>query len=295
MADEDLTPRERRAQRAKTGRSDSATSGAGRSMRRYLPVLIVLLVVGAGASAIWFLKSAGQDCPDPHWHATFALFKPGPEGEPVRVDFASPRSVTNPSLHYYDFSSTRAGGDVLQSATLHMHQTGEEVGSTALGPSQWHMEQNGKCIGVKRGLHVVEVEASEDELELFGAHSQVPGQAGAFEATAASPLRWWLQTEESCNVWTWREVSWGKLANYQLQDGESFLGALGNYTPEQVTEMQAQIPAPISRINHPCDDTETASGTSAPTTGPETTADTATLPPTTTTPPPTTTNSTAPA
>ncbi|MFO1532512.1 MAG: hypothetical protein ABR562_02250 [Thermoplasmatota archaeon] len=279
MADEEdeLTQRERRAQRHQENRRREMPGNVARSFKAYAPLALILGVVAVAAVGVWYVNSTGQDCPDPHWHATFGLFIPGADGAPERVDFASERTTTG--LHYYDWDAHNAGtGDPYLSPTLHMHQAGtsQETGSADLGPAQWHMENPGKCIGVKSGLHVIEVDASDSSLNLWGEHKQVSGQFGTFEANETSQLRWFLQTAQG----TWSETTWSDLKNHQMQDGESFMGALGHYTDAQIQSMESQIPAPISRPPP-----STTATSAPPTTAPQSSATSA----------PAATNSTAPA
>ena len=247
MAEEDMTQRERRAQRHRKTRGSS--SGSGRSARRYIPmVLIALLVVSVAVGVFMVSNQTKRDCVTSHWHATFALFKEGPEGEPVRIDFSSQKTA-NGNI-YYDFDSTRLyGGARAFDLTAHMHQdpNSPETGDGSVARYQLHMEDAGKCTGVRAILRKVDVDAQADKWILTGPHAQV-GQAGTIQATPESPQRWWLQTHDACGVWTWHEKTFDEIRGYQLKDGESIIGAIGSFNETQVKSMQDSVPPPSSRV-----------------------------------------------
>lgn len=185
----------------------------------------------------------GSHCPDPHFHATFAIFIPASSG-PERVDFASPRDG---QLVYYDFPTARQGkGATRMSVGVHMHQTGQEVGSAALGPSQLHMEQSGICVSVTEALESVEVGLAEGTLRLWGGHAQAD-QEGTWTARGDERLRFWVESR-AAQGWAWTERAWADVRGYQLQDGEALLVAFGDYTDSQVATMKSQVPAPMSRV-----------------------------------------------
>jgi hypothetical protein len=233
---EDLSQREKRMQRHKAeSRKDLPKTVA----KTYGIWLVVLLVLGGGAYALYAVSQGGQACPNPHWHATFEVYIPGPNGMPTLVNLALERATNG--APYYDLSGGAGMG-----LAVHMHQTGAEQGSTALGPAQWHFEKDGVCVGVKSALHAVEIEASATSLKLTGAHAQVH-QDGTYEANATSKLRWFVETKVAGN-WTWQERTWDQVKSYQLPDGSSLLVALGNYTDAQIKEMESNIPPPISRV-----------------------------------------------
>jgi hypothetical protein len=235
MADDDLSQREKRLQRHKAeARKDLPKTVA----KTYGIWFIVLLVVGVAGYGIYKAASSSQACPDPHWHATFKVFVPGTGGQPELVDLATPRHTNG--LHYYDLSGGAGMG-----YSIHMHQSGSETGSDALGPTQWHFEEGGVCVGVQKALHAVEIDATATSLKLFGAHAQVH-QDKTYEANATSPLRWFIESNAAGN-WTWSEKGFDQVKSYQLKDGESLLVTLGNYSQDQVRQMEAGIPAPISR------------------------------------------------
>jgi hypothetical protein len=267
--DDDLSQRERRALRHRENRRKELPGEMARKVRAYGPMTLIVLAVVGAAAGVYYLSSSGQECPDPHWHSTFGIFVPDEAGQPKRIDFAAPR--TDGGLIYYDYNSLARGGNPNFSATLHMHQTGGETGSAALGPAQFHMEQRGKCISVRQALHVVEVDAKEDSLTLTGGHLRV-GQGGTYTASAESPLRWFVQTLDDSCEYRWEERTWSQVRGYQLKDGEALLVALGNYDESQLQSMQAQIPDPISRpgVTALCrqgHETHTVTPTASPGTG----------------------------
>lgn len=241
--DDDLTQRERRAQRHKSSRRTGMSDSMSRSMKTWAPVALIAVVVLAAGYGVYKLnESVTSDCVDGHWHATFGIFLPGKDGAPERVDFLSPKTPNG--LHYYDYNSVGQGGDAQFSPALHMHESGTELVADQYGPAQWHMEQPGKCVTVKQALHIVEADADSSSLNLWGAHEQVPGQSGTFSTNETSQMRFWVETHDGCNAWGWHEWTWNQVKGHQMQWGESLLVALGHYTPEQVTTMQAQIPVP---------------------------------------------------
>ncbi|MEA3202740.1 MAG: hypothetical protein QOI63_406 [Thermoplasmata archaeon] len=234
MSDDDLSQRERRMQRHKT----EARKDLPRTVARTYGIWLIVLVVVAGAGyAIYASVSGGQECPG-HWHATFEVYVPGAHGEPVRVDMATPRALNGNA--YYDLSGGAGMG-----LAVHMHQSGAEQGSAALGPAQWHFEQDGTCVGVKSALHAIEVDATATSLKAYGGHAQVH-QDQTWEANATARLRWFVETQVAGN-WTWQEKTWDQVKSYQLPDGASLLVALGDYTDAQVQGLEKGIPPPISR------------------------------------------------
>lgn len=278
--EDELTQRERRAQRHSQNKRKDMPGDLKRAVRAYGPMTLIVLAIAGAAAGVYVLSTASENCPDPHWHATAAIFLPGMQ----RVDFAAPRSVSG--MPYYDWDThLKKEGNPRFSTALHMHQsaTSPETGSALVGAAQWHMENNGKCVSVENALRILEIDASEDSLTLTGGHEQVTGQSGTFTANATSPLRWWVQAVDG----TWDERTWSEVSGYQLKDGESLLIALGNYDDAQVAQMQSQIPAPISRV------AVAPTSSQAPTTTAAATTTTTTTAAATTTQAPTSGNSTA--
>lgn len=234
MTDEDLSQREKRMQRHK---AESRKDLPKTMLKTYGLWAVVLLVLGGGAYAIYASSTGGQECPG-HWHGTFAVYVPGPGGQPSLIDMASPKAPNG--AHYYDLSGGAGMG-----LSIHMHQSGAERGSEALGPTQWHFEQDGTCVGVKAALHSIEIDATEDSLRVYGAHEQA-NQDRTWKANDTATLRWFVQTLSGGN-WTWQERTWSEVKGYQLPDGASLLVAFGNYTDAQVKQMQDRLIAPISR------------------------------------------------
>lgn len=236
MADDDkMTVRERRAQHAK----EQARKDAPKNLVRKaaVPALIVL-VLAAVATGFYFTNKNSQECPG-HFHSTFAIYIPGDNGTFERVDFASPRAPSGRA--YYDFGGS---GGAPFSLSIHMHQSGSEQGSSALGPTQLHFEPPtaNTCVPLEDALRALEVEASDSRLELKGAHAQVD-QDGTWTASGNETLRFFFQDKDG----SWSESKYSSWDDKQLPDGTSILLAFGDYTDEQVEQMKASIPPPISR------------------------------------------------
>lgn len=239
MSDDDMTQREKRLQRHK---AESRKDRPKQVAKTYGIWLLVLLVVGGAGYALYQFAGNGPDCPG-HWHATFEVYVPGPNGQPQRIDMASPRAPNGAA--YYDLNSGGAGFGL----EVHMHQSGPEAGDAAQQPAQWHFEKDTVCVGVKTALHAVEIDASATGLHIYGAHAQVH-QDHDWTVNATNQLRYFTQTLQN-GTWTWQEKTWDQVKSYQLPDGSSLLVAFGNYTPEQIKAMQAHVPAPLSRPGIP--------------------------------------------
>ncbi|MEA3137282.1 MAG: hypothetical protein QOJ26_786 [Thermoplasmata archaeon] len=234
MADDDkLTVRERRAQHAKEQARKDAPKNLAR--KAALPALVIL-ILAAVAAGFWYTNSHTQDCPG-HFHATFGIFIPGDNGSFQKVDFASPRAPNGGA--YYDFGN--AGGFSL---STHMHQSGQEQGSTSLGPSQLHFEPPtaNTCVPLEDVLQALEADASDSKLVLKGQHSQTE-QDGTWTNSGDDTLRFFVQDKQGA----WSESKYSSWKGKQIPDGWSFMIAFGHYSDEQVAQMQGTIPAPISR------------------------------------------------
>jgi hypothetical protein len=226
---DDLSPRERRAQRAKeSGTKHKAPS----RLAAFKVPLIIFLVLAAGATAIVLLDNVKSDCPT-HWHGTFHVYYPGQNGEPTLLDMNAPKDASG--RPYYDLGTGK------MRLAIHMHQSGPEQGSAALGPAQLHFE-GGVCVGLRSALDVADVAISSDTLTIGGQHAQV-AQDGVWHDGQNGTLRFWLQGIDGA----WTEHDIGDYLDYQMKDGEAALIAFGNYNEEQVKAMQASVPAPMSR------------------------------------------------
>lgn len=237
MADDDkMTVRERRAQHAKQQARKDAPKNLVR--KAAVPALIVL-VLAAVATGFYFTNKNAQDCPG-HFHATFGIYIPDGNGSFEKVDFASPRAPNGGA--YYDF-----GNGPGFSLSIHMHQSGAEQGSSALGPSQFHFEPPtaNTCVPLEDALQAIEVEATNSRLELKGAHAQMD-QDGTWTASGNQTLHVYIQDDQG----TWSESSYSAWEDKQLPDGYAILMAFGDYSEEQIEQMQAGIPPPISRETH---------------------------------------------
>ena len=234
-ADDKMTVRERRAQHAKQQARKDAPKNLAR--KAALPALIVLILAGV-AAGFYFTSKNAQECPG-HFHATFGIFVPVDNGTYEKVDFASPRAPSGRA--YYDFGGS---GGAPFSLSTHMHQSGSEQGSAALGPSQLHFEPPtaNTCVPLEDVLQALEVEASDSRLELKGAHAQV-GQDGTWRAEGDEQVRFFVQDEEG----EWTESPYSDWDRKQISDGWAFLLAFGDYSDEQIDQMKSTIPPPMSR------------------------------------------------
>src|SRR5688572_27569441 len=200
--DEKLTVRERRAQHAKQQARKDAPKNLVR--KAALPALIVLILAGI-ATGFYFTNKNAQDCPG-HFHATFGIFIPDGNGSFEKVDMASPRSGNGGA--YYDFGNSQGF-----SLSIHMHQSGAEQGSSALGPSQFHFEPPtaNTCVPLEDALQAIEIEASDSRLELKGAHAQV-GQDGTWTKSGNETMHVYYQdpsgdwSKSSYSAWDDRQL-----------------------------------------------------------------------------------------
>ncbi|HUR26268.1 MAG TPA: hypothetical protein VM327_09680 [Candidatus Thermoplasmatota archaeon] len=231
--DEKLTVRERRAQHAR----EQARKDAPKNLVRKaaLPALLIL-ILAAVATGFYFTNKGGEACPG-HFHATFGLFIPGDNGTFEKVDYASPRASNGGA--YYDF-----GNAPEFSLSTHMHQSGAERGSSALGPSQLHFEPPTAktCVPLADVLDAIDASASDSRLVLKGGHVQVD-QDGIWTASGNQTVHFYIQDKQG----QWSESKYSSWKGKQVPDGSSFLLAFGDYTDEQIDQMKASIPPPISR------------------------------------------------
>lgn len=173
-----------------------------------------------------------QGCPT-HWHATFRIYTPGPDGEPRMLDMRGP--VDANGHPYYDLGRGR------MTVAVHMHQSGAEQGDAVLSTAQIHYE-GGVCVNVQATLKTIDVGLTGKALAIAGQHSQT-NSTGIWLGSADHPLRTWIQGANG----TWTERAAASILEYQLKDGESLLVSLGNYTDAQVAAMQASVPVPLGR------------------------------------------------
>ncbi|MEA3190261.1 MAG: hypothetical protein QOD77_843 [Thermoplasmata archaeon] len=171
-------------------------------------------------------------CPA-HGHATFRVFLPGDDGAPRMLDLNAPKDAHG--RPYYDLGTGK------MRLAIHMHQSGPEQGSAALGPAQLHYE-GGVCVDVHNSLMVADVDLQAASLRVYGQHSQT-GSTGNWTDGQGGVLRTWIQGID----WAWAEHAPADVLETQLRDGESILVAFGDYTDAQVAEMQDLVPAPIGR------------------------------------------------
>lgn len=226
--DEKLTVRERRAQHAREqARKDAPKTIARKAI---LPAIALLVLAGV-AAGFYFTSKNAEDCPG-HFHATFGIFVPGDNGTYEKVDFATPRAANGGA--YYDLNNRASRMTI----TTHMHQSGPEQGSSELGPSQLHFEAPGKCVPLEDSLRALDVEVGGSSVTLKGGHEQT-AQAGSHEGT----LHFYLQDKQGA----WTESKYSSWKGKQMPDAYAFMLVIGDYSESQVNEMEATIPAPISR------------------------------------------------
>lgn len=223
--DEKMTVRERRAQHAKQQARKEAPKNLVR--KAAAPAIIVLVLAGVG-TGFYFTSNNAPDCPT-HWHATFGVFVPGENAsQPEEVSYRSAR---------YEMG--------LMPPSAHVHQ-GD-------GINQFHLE--GGCTAVRKAMSYVETRLTATSMELSGDHEDL-GQAGKWRNNETATLRFFV--EQARNVtrsggaitaadYVWVEMSPGKALDYQLRDTEKLLVVFGDYTDDQVREMQARVPDPASR------------------------------------------------
>ncbi|MES2154998.1 MAG: hypothetical protein V4510_07670 [bacterium] len=250
--DDGLTQRERRAQRHRSTRATRAPTDWARKARAAKTPIIILLIVAAGVGAVIWLNLP-HDCPD-HWHATQRVFVPDGMGSdgydiPHTIDWNAPKNAANQI--YYNY-----GIDDAMSPTMHMHQSGPEQGSEALGPTQFHFEGNGKCIGIQNAYSEIDLSVDSHSVTvmqgtpLYAANikgTSLEATGGHWEAGGNHTLRFFLETNVGNNTWAWSERSFDDYKHYQAHDMESFMVAFGHYSDAQLQSMMDQIPAPISR------------------------------------------------
>jgi len=232
-ADEDLSQREKRAQRHK---KEARKGAPGRVARKALVPAILVLVLAGVATGFWYTYSHQPVCPT-HWHGAFDVYIPshGNASQPEQVNYRSP---------FYDIS----GGQMPERA--HMHQSD--------GYNQFHFEQAGTCVGVREAFSYVETHITADSLALTGHHADY-GQQGTWKNNATAHLH--IYVDHVSNVtygpnktpltahWEWKEEAPKSVLNYQLHDMEKVLVVFGDYTPAQVAQMESQVHDTVSQTS----------------------------------------------
>ena len=224
--------RERHALRAKK----AARKGLPKNIARKaaIPTLVVVILAGV-AYGFYHEATTPQTCPG-HFHATFGIYIPGPDGAPQWVDFASPRASDGQA--YYQLNE--APGMTL---SHHMHQSGAEQGAADLGPTQLHFEPPvvDTCVPLRDVLSGLDAKVSSTSLTLSGAHSQT-GQSGTWKANATGAIHTYYRSMTG----NWTEVHISSWLGKQLPDGSSIIIAYGTYSADQIQHIEDQIPFPIS-------------------------------------------------
>jgi hypothetical protein len=231
MADDEqkMTVRERRAQNAK---SNAIKTAPGKIARKAIVPAIVVLVIAAIATGMYFNDKNAAKCPT-HWHATFDVYVQDGNGTAQRLSFAAPQFDLN-------------GQTPLRA---HMHQSDRK--------NQWHFEQGGLCVGVEEALSYIDVNLSPGSVKVEGPVHEAMGQSGTYKADGTHKLVAYVehvsdrQYEERgagkvivSETLEWREQSISSILDYQLKDGERVLILHGDYTPEQVEQFKAAMAVP---------------------------------------------------
>lgn len=225
----------------------SSVASAGRGLPRALVVALivtVLVMAAAGTTAYLLLRGANSPtsayfasgCPG-HWHATFGVFVPDAEGQPVALDFASP--IAGNGQRYYQLNV-----DPKMSIAVHMHQSGAEQGNQHVAASQFHYESSGKCIGIKASLATLDVDVTTTSLTVDGAHGLA--QAGTWTEGSSGAVHVYLESQDATSkAWAWHEVPASEALGHQPGPGQSFMVAFGSYSEAQITAMESQVPAAL--------------------------------------------------
>jgi hypothetical protein len=175
-------------------------------------------------------SASGVDC-RAHRHATFAVFTPGPDG-PRRLNLSAPKDAQG-RAHY------QLGIAPNMTVAIHLHQSGHEQGSAALGETQMHYESPGRCASIADSLAVIDVTAGEDGLTVAGQHEAAGKGHWASNATARVHL-YVRPAGEAC---AWEEQEMSALGQ-TVADGMSFLVAFGSPGQAEAAAMQAAVPRP---------------------------------------------------
>jgi hypothetical protein len=190
-------------------------------------------------------SARAASCAGTHAHATFAVFVEA-DGRPRRVDYAAPLSERGEP--WYDL-----GASPTMTVAVHLHQQGPEQGADELGPAQFHYESRGRCPTVQASMAAVETRVEAGGITLHGGHA-----TARQDGTWPGPVRTWLQAAmadpgapEGC-AWAWSELPLQDWLRIAPRDGEALLAAAGDFTPEEVAGMQAQVPAPMTRAPPSC-------------------------------------------
>lgn len=173
--------------------------------------LVVVLVVG-GVVALVVRQGDAPDCPG-HWHASLGVVV---EGE--RVPFPQP-----------PYNWEGEGGDL--PFAMHMHRPDQE---------QLHFEPaRPRCQGVQQTMALLDVRIEPGLLRFAGAHEQGPF-GGEYRDDGEQVLRTFLEARGE----GLREEPVDAILDYQLRDGEKLLVAYGDYAPEEIEVLMAQIDEP---------------------------------------------------
>jgi hypothetical protein len=204
MADEesggrDVSPRERRRQRA---REHGGKGNAAATFRRYR-VHLALVVIFGGVTTVLAMQADDTDACPGHWHSTVDVYVLG-----ERVSFDHPQY-------------TLEGSDRMPFSS-HLHR-GKDW--------EWHWEPQGgeDCIPLGEGLDYVDMEVSGTRLVLDGTHDQL-GQSGTYTEEGNNTVFAIHRVGEG----EWDTIGIGSLNDRQLKPDERVIILYGNYTDEQM-------------------------------------------------------------
>lgn len=189
-----MTARQRRARNAKA----QARKRLPKTLLRksLVPAIVVLAVVAIAVG--YRIASVDEDCPG-HWHGAFATYVNG-----TRLDYA------DQNLHAVAYGA--AGHD------HHIHAND--------GNYHFHPPVD-RCIPTKDMLRRLDVGVSGASLVVGPTHGDL---AGTYAPSGAATLQIWHQPPGG----EWKLVTWSKVKERQLGDGDRILLTYGTHDPAQL-------------------------------------------------------------
>lgn len=207
MADDDLTPRQRRAQQAKKSNKPKASTNL--LTPTVIGWAIALLIIGGVGAGMWFQFSKEGSCPG-HWHATSVIVVDGEKVPYNTYDLGNPLPMS-----------------------YHLHTPDDQ---------QWHFEPTRiECIGFETALNAVHTEISSNSITLSGERHTNSEFAGTYETNETHTIQAFHAVGWSDD---WKPISISKLNDRQLLDGERVLILYGDYSDEEINQWQDQVDYP---------------------------------------------------